>query len=206
MRTLGTRGGTLFAVLGAALVLTACGADPADPGDIMDITESDATGSEVIGQGTVIEKPGSTVQICLGPITMIYPPDCGGPEIVGWDWDEVDGEETANGTTWGTYAVQGTWDGEQLTLTEPPIMLALYDPMVPDDPYTDPENPGEASEAELAEIQAELADEPDILGAYPQNGYLFVEVVHDDGSLQEEFNERYGEDVVVVRPQLKPVE
>lgn len=51
---------------------------------------------------------------------------------------QLDGEETASGVTWGTYAVQGTWDGEQFTVTRPPIMLAVYDSMVVSDPYRDP--------------------------------------------------------------------
>jgi len=48
------------------------------------------------------------------------PPQCGGPDIVGWDWSTVDEEQSAGGTTWGVYSVVGTWDGERLTLTEPP--------------------------------------------------------------------------------------
>ena len=36
---------------------------------------------------------------------------------------DLEGEYT--GVTWGTYAVQGTWDGNALTVTQPPIMLAL---------------------------------------------------------------------------------
>jgi hypothetical protein len=48
------------------------------------------------------------------------PPQCSGPEVVGWDWEAVDSEQAANGTTWGTFLVIGTWDGERLTLTELP--------------------------------------------------------------------------------------
>jgi hypothetical protein len=47
------------------------------------------------------------------------PPQCGGPDLVGWDWAAVDGEESRSGTTWGDYSVTGTWDGHRLTLTEP---------------------------------------------------------------------------------------
>lgn len=69
---------------------------------------------------TVLESPEHGPQLCLGGVADSYPPQCGGPEVVGWRWDEVDGEESASGTTWGTFSVVGTWDGEQLTLTEPP--------------------------------------------------------------------------------------
>lgn len=47
------------------------------------------------------------------------PPQCGGPDIVGWSWDDVR-HESVGGTRWGEYSVVGTWDGERLTLTEPP--------------------------------------------------------------------------------------
>ena len=69
---------------------------------------------------TVLESPEHGPQLCLGGVAESYPPQCEGPDLVGWRWDEVDGEESANGTTWGTFSVVGTWDGEQLTLTEPP--------------------------------------------------------------------------------------
>ena len=76
---------------------------------------------------TVLESPEHGPQLCLGGVAESYPPQCGGPDVVGWRWDEVEGEEAANGTTWGTFTVVGTWDGEQLTLTEPP------GPPVPED-------------------------------------------------------------------------
>lgn len=69
---------------------------------------------------TVLESPDHGPQLCLGGVDESYPPQCGGPEVVGWDWGAVDGEESASGTTWGTYTVVGTWDGESLTLTERP--------------------------------------------------------------------------------------
>lgn len=194
-------------VVAAALALTACaGSD--EPEAIMDVPagQPSSDAAEVIGQGTVIEQQGEPVQICLGPITMIYPPDCGGPEVLGWDWDDVDGAETEGGTTWGTYAVQGAWDGERLTVTQPPIMLALYDPMMVEDPQLDPDNAGTTSEERLAEIQQEFASRAQPLVASVQNGYLFIEVVHDDGTLQDELDAEYGEGVIAVRSQLRAVE
>lgn len=59
-------------------------------------------------------------QLCLGGVAESLPPQCDGPDIVGWDWADVDDEETAGGTTWGEYSVVGTWDGERLTVTERP--------------------------------------------------------------------------------------
>lgn len=69
--------------------------------------------------GTVLESPEHGPQLCAG-VQDSYPPQCGGPDIIGWDWDDVPAEESANGTTWGDYTLVGTWDGSSLTLTEPP--------------------------------------------------------------------------------------
>jgi hypothetical protein len=71
------------------------------------------------GSGTVLESPDHGPQLCHS-VANSYPPQCGGPDLIGWTWTEVDGEESANGSTWGAYEVTGTWDGESLTLTEPP--------------------------------------------------------------------------------------
>ncbi len=44
------------------------------------------------------------------------------------------GKRVSGETTWGAYAVYATFDGERLTNTDAPIMLALYDPIAPEDP------------------------------------------------------------------------
>lgn len=69
---------------------------------------------------TVLESADHGPQACLSGVAESLPPQCTGPDVVGWDWGTVDGEQTAAGTTWGTFHVVGTWDGERLTLTEPP--------------------------------------------------------------------------------------
>ena len=83
---------------------------------------------------TVLESPDHGPQLCLGGVQESYPPQCGGPDVIGWDWDVVQGEESANGTTWGTYTVVGTWDGEALTLTEPAASPEPPDPTDRDQP------------------------------------------------------------------------
>ena len=50
------------------------------------------------------------------------PPQCGGIPVVGWNWDQVDGEETVGGTTWvENIEVVGTFDGTTFTVTQPPL-------------------------------------------------------------------------------------
>jgi hypothetical protein len=96
------------AFLLGAVGIAACGSDGAGDGRRYEAT------------ATVLERPGDLPELCEGAIAESYPPQCSGKPIVGWDWDDVEGEQSASGTTWGEYHVVGTWDGEQLTLTETP--------------------------------------------------------------------------------------
>jgi hypothetical protein len=160
---------------------------------------------EVVAQGTVMDV-GGEVELCLGAIAESYPPQCGGVPIENWSWDGIDGSETSGDVTWGSYAVQGTYDGESFTVTQPPIMLALYDPMMPEDPTGG--EAGNGSEAELVALQEEL---PDRLGdAYlassPENGWLFIDVVWDDGTWQDAADAEFGEDVVIVRSAMRSLD
>ncbi|MGH2759488.1 MAG: hypothetical protein ACRDKJ_07970, partial [Actinomycetota bacterium] len=80
----------------------------------------DSGGQRYGATGTILEAPGHGPELCLGAVAESYPPQCGGPPIVGWDWNDVDGEESAGGTTWTIAYVEGTYDGERFTLTGPP--------------------------------------------------------------------------------------
>lgn len=75
--------------------------------------------AEYSGNVTVLESPEHGPQLCSA-VMESYPPQCGGPDIVGWDWASVPTKESANGTTWGTYFVRGTWHDGVFTLTQPP--------------------------------------------------------------------------------------
>lgn len=148
---------------------------------------------------------GGNAQLCLGAVAESYPPQCSGIPLSNWTWEGVDGAENAGGTTWGAYAVQGTYDGEEFTVTEPPIMLALYDPMMAEDPTGG--EAGEGEEPELLAIQEELPDalHEAYLGSSPENGWLLVDVVWDDGTWQRAADEDYGDDTVIIRSALRPV-
>lgn len=159
---------------------------------------------EVLGQGMVRRENDRSV-LCLGAIQESYPPQCSGIPFGGASTHGIYASETANGVTWGMYAVQGTYDGEVFSSTAPPISLAAYDPMPIDDP-TGGES-GEGSEAELVEIQEELADilGADALVSYPENGWLHVQVVWDDGTIQDAVDAVYGERTVLIESALRPV-
>jgi hypothetical protein len=202
-------------LLAAPLLLLAACATPADPGDGGDVVPGGAGSpqpiaapGEVVGQGTVLQIDGEDAQFCIGGVMESYPPQCSGPVIVGWEWPDDGMYESANGVTWGTYALFGTWDGVQLTPTQPPIPLALYDPMKEDpDPRADPANAGDNSEDLLLRIQQELSTWTDVvvLTSYPENGYLWVSVDYDDGTIQSYLDEVYGPDVVIVQSVLRDV-
>jgi hypothetical protein len=195
---------SILLLSGCATTPTAPGSD--GPGSVPPPSDAIAAPGTVIGQGTVLQKDDEEPQLCLGGVAESYPPQCGGPEIVGWDWDAVEGEESASGVTWGTYAVTGTWDGTVFT-TESAVMLALYDPMPVVDPLTDPANAGDTPEDELLAIQEDLhASAPfEVLTSVPHNGYLFVSVIYDDGTIQAWADATYGIDKVAIRAALLDV-
>lgn len=100
----------LAVLLVVPLAASACGSPPdvaAPAGD----TRYTAT-------GTVLQNEDHGPQLCAS-VAESYPPQCGGADIVGWDWTAVSAE-SSGGVTWGEYRVVGTWDGSRLTLTEPP--------------------------------------------------------------------------------------
>lgn len=148
---------------------------------------------------TVIQLPDKGAEVCLGPMTMIYPPQCGGPAVEGWDW-KTSGQgmfEEEAGTRFGSYALTGTWDGTALTVTAA-IPAALYDvaavaPSAPPIPTRD------FTEAELTDIATEAGTLPGASGAASDGtGHVLVDVVYDDGSIQSYADEVWGAGVVIV--------
>jgi hypothetical protein len=192
------------------LALTACAGDAVPGAEVprtfppsIAFPQPTLTGDELIGQGTVLQQGDAEPQLCIGPIMESYPPQCGGPTILGWDWSLAGHYETASGVTWGTYAVFGTWDDTAFTQTQPPIPLALYSPIGSPDSRQDPQNAGASDEATLQTIQDGI-NQPQVLTLTQTNGYLWVSVLYDDGTIQKFVDEQYGPDVVIVQSALLP--
>lgn len=165
---------------------------PASPGAVTVVT-------------TVLQEGDGPPELCLGGLAESYPPQGGGPEVAGWDWDAVEGEESAQGTTWGTYTVEGTWDGETFHLTETSPAPA-EPPASPDDPRLAPDNAGAAGAGSAAdELHDEVYGDLDALAGWVENGYVWVTVVYDDGSIQRYADDTYGADTVVVLSALHDV-
>lgn len=124
--------------------------------------------------GTVLESPEHGPMLCMFVATS-YPPQCGDLELVGWDWDLVDDEQSVGGTTWGGYyEVVGTWDGERLTLTEPPRVADPEGTPGPDLSTPCPEpaggwtivDPAKTTSATLEAVIAAARARPDFAGAW----------------------------------------
>jgi hypothetical protein len=188
------------------LVLSACVAGPGGSpaptstnvpaGQGIESARPDLPEGRVIATGTVLDTAGD-VQLCLGAVAESYPPQCSGIPLYEWTWDGVDGSETSGDVTWGTYAVYGTYDGERYTNTDAPIMLALYDPIAPEDPTGGVD--GTTDETELTRVHDELSSAlgTDALSITADRGYVWLEVVWDDGTIQESADAAFGDDVVV---------
>jgi hypothetical protein len=120
-----------FLIIGLAGALlaatTGCGDDAGDTVR----TAPDAGEVRYEGSFTVLESPGHGPELCAN-VADSYPPQCGGVPITNWDWDAVEGEESASGTTWGRWHVVGTYADGALTLTEPPDAPRTPEPDRPD--------------------------------------------------------------------------
>lgn len=151
---------------------------------------------------------GESAKFCLGVVMESLPPQCIGVPLDAWKWDGLAGVESSGNTRWGAYAVRGTYNGERLIMTAPPLLLALYDPaaaparecMSGDRSWTD---------AELAAIQEKVFTTLPIdkaLSAEPSDGCVFVDVVWDDGAIQEAVDDAYGAGAVRIFSALQEVD
>ena len=111
----------LSAGLALAVIAGACGDDGGGSGSGSG-SGSGADRAEVgtdvptyEGTFTVLESSEHGPQLCSG-VLLSYPPQCGGPDIVGWDWATVEGETTAGAVRWGQYQVTGTNADGRFTL------------------------------------------------------------------------------------------
>lgn len=134
-----TRRLTLTLVLPSLLggVLAGCGNESSTPSDRPVAVGSAPNSSAVLTTRTpvtVIEGPDQPTELCLGGVAESYPPQCGGPELVGFDWAEHEGDfEEASGVRWGEFLVEGTYDGTRFTVSR----------VVPADEAPAPPEPGD---------------------------------------------------------------
>ena len=203
------------ALVVCALLLSACGiaadgppgAAPSDPVVVATpVTAIPPAEDPVTGVGTVIEKPGSPPELCLGPVRESWPVQCEGIALGGWDWtaNPPDAQTDAGSplTRWGVYAVDGTFDGATLTVTGA-VSLALYDPMA--EPSTPPAAPPDLSGVEWDAVELAVRAVPGLISIDRADdaGALMVTVVHDDGTIQQWADLSFGTGAVVVTSALR---
>lgn len=124
----------LGALIPVALWLSACGTG--EPGAIGGSSGSEDTTPPPTALSTpeaqvhyeadttVFEQSSHGPELCFGGVRMLLSAQCGGMPIANWDWAAVEGEESAAGSTWGSYHVVGTVEGGVFTVTE----VGPYDP------------------------------------------------------------------------------
>ena len=196
----------LLVAVAALLLVAACGADTSDtatdPGSEAPAmpTAIPAADGPVVGLGLVLDtvEPG----FCLGPVAESYPPQCTGLAMTGWDWSAHRGDfDDAGGVRFGSFAVTGNFDGETLAY-ESAVSGALYDPM----PWPQPTSSAaeEHTQAELEDIATRLNELPGALTTMPGDNLVVVDVVHDDGTLQDWADATFGPGLVFVHSALAP--
>lgn len=112
------------AAIALVLLLTACGgqtvnlpiAQPQPTPSPVNLVKDDYQGRFRV-LATVLANQHHGPQLCQA-VAESLPPQCGGPDIVGWKWDGL-AHESVSGTKWGSFILTGTFDGKSFTLTEP---------------------------------------------------------------------------------------
>jgi hypothetical protein len=161
----------LVATIGGVLAMTACGSEPADSSADEPTAEptaeppagvvpDDYAGRFRVTSITVLSSPDHGPQLC-GAVAESYPPQCEGPDIIGWDWDAVE-HESASGTKWGDYSVVGTFDDGVFTLTQPPAAPTPAEPSDVSDPSACSEPSGgwvvpDPSNADMADLDRAIS-------------------------------------------------
>jgi hypothetical protein len=107
----------------AALLLSACGSG--EPGAVGGSTSAvdepspavSAPSSEPLYEAdAIVLEADDGPMLCVGAVLLMLPPRCGDVPVPNWDWDAVEGEDSLNGTTWGSYHVVGTLEGQTFTV------------------------------------------------------------------------------------------
>ena len=192
----------------ALLLVAACGNDTgADAGTDTGgsaptkPTAIPAADGPVVGLGTVLDgSADGQTGFCLGPVAESYPPQCTGLPLDGWDWADHRGDfDDGMGTKFGTFAITGTFDGATMTY-QSAVPGALYDPM----PWAQPTSTADDdhSQAELEAIAEDLSDLPGALTTMPGDNLVVLDVIHDDGTIQEYVDAKYGDGLVFVHSAL----
>jgi hypothetical protein len=159
-------------------------------------------------QATVLDPGGAGgPELCLGPVSESFPPQCSGIPLLGWDWAEQPGHsfETRRGARWGQFVVIGTFDGQTMTASS---AAPAGDRTGGPDVLEPTGDAGSGQPGQQQDIQDKLAEHPlpGTVAVHPTPAAVVVDVVHDDGTIQAQADAAYGAGLVQVRSMLVPVE
>jgi len=166
------------ALLAAMPLLLLAGCAASGPGGDAPAQTAGAQGRRYQTTGTVLQSRHHGPELCL--TAMAGPrPECGGLPITNWRWDQVQGQQTAHGTTWGTYHLVGAYDGASFTIIRadlvPPVRRRSHEEQFKDEPKSpcpEPEggwavpDPARRSERDLAPVTGAARAEPDFAGVW----------------------------------------
>ena len=167
------------ALLAAMPLLLLVGCAAGGPGGDAPAQTAAAQGRRYQTTGTVLQSHDHGPELCLTGMATSFPPACRGLPITNWRWDQVEGQQTARGTTWGTYRLVGTYDGASLTVIRadlpPPVRRPSREEQFKDEPKSpcpEPEggwpvpDPARRSERDLAPVTGAARAEPDFAGVW----------------------------------------
>jgi hypothetical protein len=167
------------ALLVAIPLLLLAGCATGGPGGDAAAQTVGAQGRHYQTTGTVLQSRDHGPELCLGIVLDSLPPQCGGLPITNWRWDQVEGQQTAHGTTWGTYHLVGTYDGASFTVIRaglaPPVHRPSHQEQFKDEPKSpcpEPEggwavpDPARRSERDLEPVTRAARAEPDFAGVW----------------------------------------
>lgn len=156
-------------MVGAAMLLTACGEASEGP-------TADNRDQMYEATGLVLEDPKGGPELCLGIVQESLPPQCEGIPLERWQWGDVEDEENAAGTTWGTFYLVGGYDGNVFTVheAETPKQEQEQEPDTDpiDTPCPEPEggwvatDPERATHEHVVDAQREVSRAPDFSGLW----------------------------------------
>jgi hypothetical protein len=124
-----------------AIPLLLCGCAAGDPDGGGSAQAVAAQERRYQATATVLQSREHGPELCLGAVADSFPPQCGGVPITNWRWDQVEGDQTANGTTWETYQVVGTYDGVSFTVTRAALAPPARPPSA-EERFKDESQPG----------------------------------------------------------------
>lgn len=123
----------------------------------------------------VLDRPSHGPRICLSTIRQSIPPQCEGMAVTDWDWGQAEGEETAQGASWGRFHVVGTFEGGSFALAEEPTPWqgdSQADDARVETACPEPEggwrpvDPGRATQEDLQAASGAASAEPDFSGLW----------------------------------------